>query len=121
MKKMRWLAALLFLLCFSVGRGGADTAAAQSDYTLGADDVIDISVMNHSALDKTLTILPDGKIAFPGVGEVMVAGKTAKAVAAEIQTALEKTMNNVSVVISVKGDAFAPRPHYWRGSNAGRV
>ena len=102
LKKMRWLMALLLLLSFSAARGGADTPAAQGDYTLGADDVIDISVANHSAFDRTLTILPNGKIAFPGVGEIMAAGRTQKAVAAEIQTALEKTLNNASVVVSVK-------------------
>ena len=102
LKQMRWRLALLLLLSFSVASVKADTGKAQGDYTLGADDVIDISVLNHSAFDKTLTILPDGKIAFPGVGEITAAGKTAKALAAEIQTALEKTMNNVGVVISVK-------------------
>ena len=101
-KKMRWLLALLLLLSFPSARLEAEPVKAQNDYTLGADDVIDISVLNHGTFDKTLTILPDGKITFPGVGEIMAAGRTAKSVAAEIQTALEKTMNNVSVVISVK-------------------
>ena len=102
MKQLRWLLSLLLLLSFSAASGKADVPKAQGDYTLGADDVIDVSVANHGGFDRTLTILPDGKVTFPGVGEVTAAGRTAKAVAAEIQTALEKTMNNVSVVISVK-------------------
>lgn len=72
------------------------------DYILGADDVIEISVRNHSDLNKTVTILADGKIGFPEVGELVAAGKTSRALASEIQTVLEKTRNKCEVVISVK-------------------
>ncbi len=69
---------------------------------LGADDVIEISVMNHPDLNRVATILGDGTILVPEVGEIVAAGKTPLELAAQIRTALEKTRNNVIVTVSVK-------------------
>lgn len=80
----------------------AQKVAEEPEYVLGPADVIDVTVNNHSELDKTLTVLPDGKIAFPSVGEMKAAGKTPRALAAEIQAELEKTRNNVAVSVTVK-------------------
>ena len=46
------------------------------DYIIGPGDVLDISVWNNEALTKLVTVLPDGKIHFPLIGEVVVGGKT---------------------------------------------
>jgi len=46
------------------------------DYTIGPGDVIDISVWKNDALTKQVTVLPDGKIHFPLIGEVVAGGKT---------------------------------------------
>ena len=98
--------ALLLLLVTGAsvcpGPARAQTASSQSEYVLGPADVIDVTVVNHNELDKTLTILPDGRIAFPQVGEIMASGKTPKELAALIQKELEKTRNNVVVFITVK-------------------
>jgi polysaccharide export outer membrane protein len=75
---------------------------AASEYLLGVDDVIEVTVRNHSDLNKVLTVLPDGTIGFPEIGEIQAAGKTPRALAVEIQEAIEKTRNNVSVIVSVK-------------------
>lgn len=72
------------------------------DYVMGPDDVIEITVPSHPGLDKTLTILPDGKITYIEIGEVQAAGKTTRQLAEEIKAALEKTRNNVQVSVSVK-------------------
>jgi polysaccharide export outer membrane protein len=110
-----WL--LFGLLMASPRPGGAQTIPATApansggtqqqidtvtDYLLGADDVIEVTVGNHSDLNKVLTIPPDGKIDFPEIGEIQAAGKTPHALAALIQQAVEKTRNNVSVIVSVK-------------------
>lgn len=75
---------------------------ATQEFTLGADDVIEVTVRDHVELDHTLTILPDGKIAYPTVGEMQAAGKTPRALAAEIQAELEITLNNIHVTVTVK-------------------
>jgi polysaccharide export outer membrane protein len=79
----------------------ADGVAANA-YILGADDVLDITVDNHMDLNKTLTILPDGTISFPEVGNVKAAGKTPEELADALKTGLEKTRNMVNVIVSVK-------------------
>ncbi len=76
--------------------------AALGQPLLGPDDVVEITVRNHSDLDHILTILPDGKITFPTLGEMQAAGKTPRALAADIQTELEKTLNNVGVTVVIK-------------------
>jgi len=73
----------------------------EPDYVLGPDDVIAIAVANHPELSMTMQIMPDGKIAFPEVGELRAAGKTPRDLAAELQAALEKQRNNVQVVVTV--------------------
>ena len=102
----------LFLLVLGAGSSPHQAAAhpvsdgvkasAAEPFTLGADDVIDISVRDHVEMDRTITILPDGKITVPSLGEFQAAGKTPRALAAEIQVELEKTLNNVSVTVAVK-------------------
>jgi polysaccharide export outer membrane protein len=71
-------------------------------YVIGEDDVLEVSVANHEDLNRTLTVLQDGKITFPEVGEVDAAGKTPKQVAAIIKAGLDKTRNKVEVLVSVK-------------------
>lgn len=71
-------------------------------YTLSPGDVIEVTVLNHNDLDKTLTVLPDGRVAFGPVGELMAAGKTPRALAAELRTVLDKTLNNFNVTVAVK-------------------
>lgn len=72
-----------------------------TDYVLGADDVIEVTVADHPELSKVVQIMPDGKIAFPEVGELQAAGKTPAALAAAIKAALEQHRNNVNVVVTV--------------------
>lgn len=89
-----WLVAASFV-------ARAQTTARQADYVLGPDDVIEVTVADHPELSKTLQIMPDGKIAFPEIGELRAAGKTPAALAADIKAALEKHRNNVNVVVAV--------------------
>src|SRR5579871_1023919 len=101
------LCLLLFLVlpCAVRAQNGTDKsakAAADKDYLLGIDDVIEVTVTNHDDMDRTLTILPNGKINFAGVGEITAAGRTSRAVAEEIRAELDKTLNNFEVVVSVK-------------------
>ena len=46
------------------------------DYVIGPGDILDISVWKDQALTKLVTVLPDGKIAFPLIGDIQAGGKT---------------------------------------------
>ena len=56
--------------------GGAAAVDSGPDYLLGPGDVIDIAVWKDETLTKSLVVLPDGKISFPLIGEIRVAGRT---------------------------------------------
>jgi polysaccharide export outer membrane protein len=60
----------------------------ETKYVIGPGDILDISVWKNDALSKLVTVLPDGYISFPLVGEVKAAGKTAE----QFKTDLEKKL-----------------------------
>jgi polysaccharide export outer membrane protein len=58
-------------------------------YIIGPGDVLDISVWKDEALTKMVTVLPDGKLTFPLIGEVQAGGKTV----AQLKEDLKKKLN----------------------------
>jgi polysaccharide export outer membrane protein len=110
---MRYLARLIalavtLLLVNVVASAQSDKAVApaqpdkvEASYLLGPDDVLEISVLNHEGLNKTLSVLSDGTITYPWVGQMKASGKTPKQLADEIRAELEKTRNNVEVTVAV--------------------
>jgi len=80
----------------------ADSRPISGEYVLGADDVIEISVSNHSDLNKLHVIRADGKITVPELGEIQAAGKTPTQLSQEIQAAYDKKLNNADVSIDVR-------------------
>jgi hypothetical protein len=76
MKQKIWVA--LFLVCILMTASlvwGADKTLSKTtteDYIIGPGDVIDISVWKNDALTKQVAVLPNGKIHFPLIGEVIV-------------------------------------------------
>src|SRR5262249_17238427 len=54
----------------------AMTAGMDSDYKIGADDSLKISVWKEPDLTETLPVRPDGKISMPLLGDVVAAGLT---------------------------------------------
>jgi len=83
-----------------------------ANYVLGVDDELDIIVTNHPDLNKATVVSPGGTIAMPEIGEIKAAGLTASQLRANIQTELEKTLNNVTVSVSVR--AIHPPKHTVR-------
>jgi polysaccharide biosynthesis/export protein len=72
------------------------------DYILGPGDVIDIAVWKDETLTKSVTILPDGKISFPLIGEVKAAGRTLTQLKQEIIKRISPYAPNPTVSIEVK-------------------
>ncbi len=61
---------------------------AQSEYTVGVDDILDINVLQPDKLLAEVTVAPDGTISFPYIGSVMVKGLTLTEIQTEIQARL---------------------------------
>ncbi len=92
-----------------------------ADYRLGVGDTIQVTVSNHPDVDSEVVVRPDGKISVPRAGDLLASGKTAKQLAAQIQTALARTLNNARVQVilktaaprqaSILGAVFKPSPY----------
>jgi polysaccharide biosynthesis/export protein len=89
------------------------TAAAQSDYRIGIDDVLIVSVWDQKDLDQTVTVRPDGKISLPLVGEIEAAGLTVGELASRLNAQYSRTVRGAQVTVSVK--EIRSRPVFFLG------
>jgi len=78
------------------------TLPTSSEYVIGANDVLAISVWHEPDVTKTVSVRPDGKISLPLLGDVQAAGKTPTELTAEVKTGLEKYINSPEVTVIVQ-------------------
>jgi polysaccharide biosynthesis/export protein len=81
---------------------GTQDSATPSDYVIGADDVLKISVWKESDLSETLPVRPDGKISMPLLNDIPAAGLTPLQLKDSITEKLKKYIADprVTVVVS---------------------
>ena len=75
--------------------------SATKDYTIGPGDVLNISVWNNEPLTRAMTVLPDGNIHFPLIGEVVVGGKTLEVLEKELKVKLHPFVPDPELSIMV--------------------
>jgi len=73
-----------------------------SDYTIGPEDVLEITVWRNTDLSKVVAVRPDGRISLPLIGDVGAAGRTASQLAEAIAEKLKEFKENPQVSIVVK-------------------
>ena len=71
-------------------------------YTIGAEDVLEITVWRNQDLSKLVQVRPDGKFSLPVIRDVVAVGKTPSQLADEITRRLKEYVQNPVVAISVK-------------------
>ena len=78
------------------------SAKVGTDYVIGADDVLDVSVWKEQELTRTLQVRPDGKISMPLLGDVQAAGLTPGQLAQSVSDKLKKylTAPQVTVILT---------------------
>ncbi|SEW44214.1 polysaccharide export outer membrane protein [Cognatiyoonia koreensis] len=76
-----WIIATLVALTASV-------AFAQNEYRVRAGDTLVIEVLEDSGLNRSLEVLPDGRVNFPFAGNVAVSGRTVGQIEASIKQAI---------------------------------
>ncbi len=74
---------------------------AATEYHIGIDDVIAVSVWRNAELSVTGPVRPDGKITMPIIGDVQAGGKTPEQVAATIRERLGEYIRDPQVAVSV--------------------
>jgi polysaccharide biosynthesis/export protein len=102
------------------------SAAGDSAYRIGPQDVLKIDVWKEEQLTRTVPVRPDGKITLPLLNDVQAVGLTPMELANLISDQLKKYVNNPQVTVSVteinsrrvyvtgevtKAGAFALLPH----------
>ena len=73
-----------------------------SDYIIGPEDVLEITVWRNTDLSKLVAVRPDGRISLPLVGDVGAAGRTATQLAEAISEKLKEFKENPQVSIVVR-------------------
>jgi len=72
-----------------------------TDYKIGSDDSLKISVWKEPDLTETLPVRPDGKISMPLLGDVVAAGLTPGELGASITEKLKKYIADPRVTVVV--------------------
>jgi polysaccharide biosynthesis/export protein len=73
-----------------------------TDYIIGPEDVLDITVWKNADLSKTVQVRPDGRISLPLIGDVVAVSRTSAQLTEEIAIRLKSYMENPTVSIVVK-------------------
>ena len=79
----------------------APEASSDSDYVIGADDQLRITVWKEQDLSETLPVRPDGKISMPLLNDVQAAGLTPLQLKDSITEKLKKFIADPRVTVVV--------------------
>jgi polysaccharide export outer membrane protein len=86
------------------GKGTPETKLAPevpSDYVIGADDTLHVTVWKEPDMNVTLPVRPDGKISIPLLDDVQAAGMTPMQLATSIKEKLKKYIADPRVTVVV--------------------
>jgi polysaccharide export outer membrane protein len=75
--------------------------ASGTDYVIGADDVLHVSVWKEPDLTESLPVRADGKISLPLLGDVQAAGYTPTQLASLLTDKLKKYLADPRVTVIV--------------------
>lgn len=77
------------------------TALPATDYLIGVDDLIQVSVWNQPDLGVTVPVRADGRITIPLIGDVLAGGRRPADVAADAEQALADFIHEPQVTVIV--------------------
>ena len=72
-----------------------------SDFVIGPEDMLQISIWKNEAMSRTLPVRPDGKISLPLLHDITAAGLTPLQLRDKIAAALAEFMPNPEVSVTV--------------------
>jgi polysaccharide export outer membrane protein len=75
--------------------------AVSSEYIIGAEDILEITVWRNVDLSKIVQVRPDGRISMPIIRDIMAVGKTPSQLAEEMTNKLKEYVQNPVVAVSL--------------------
>jgi len=99
-----------FLVAVQSGAGGCvqqemqyrGMAVPPTEFLIGPEDVLVVTVWRNQELSKEVTVRPDGKISLPLLGDIMASGLTAEALSKQVADKLVEFMSTPNVSVQVK-------------------
>lgn len=82
--------------------GEASAQVPDSSYKIGPNDVLNIFVWKEADLTRDVTVMPDGKITYPLIGEITAQGQTASELKKVIADKLQNFVTAPEVTVIVK-------------------
>ncbi len=73
-----------------------------SEYIIGPEDVLEVTVWKNADLSKTVQVRPDGKLSLPLIGDVSAVGRSSGQLTQEIADRLKSYMENPTVSIVIR-------------------
>jgi len=86
-----------------VDLGWTGMSLAEVEYFIAPADGIEISVYGETNLQRELIVRPDGRVSFPLVGDVEVAGKTTAQIKAAVEGKVREYVPDANVSVIVTG------------------
>jgi polysaccharide biosynthesis/export protein len=82
--------------------GAAAPGAVASDYVIGPEDILQVSVWKNDSLSRIVPVRPDGKISLPLLHDIQASGLTTMQLRDKLAVALAEFMPNpeVSVIVN---------------------
>ena len=105
MKKWAWIIAAAAVGLCSAGNllaAGEPEPSPVADYVIGPGDLLNISVWKDESLTRQVVVLPDGKIAFPLIGQLPAAGRTVSELTKDMEQKLERFVPGVTLSVVVQ-------------------
>ena len=96
------LIGLMLMTAFPAAAADNPGPQQDSDYVIGAGDVLYISVWKDEALTGDVVVLPDGTIAFPLVGSVQASGKTVAELKKDLEERIKRYVPEPVLTVAVK-------------------
>lgn len=77
-------------------------AVPPTEFLIGPEDVLIVTVWRNQELSREVIVRPDGKISLPLLGDITAAGLTAQALSKQVADALVEFMSAPTVSVQVK-------------------
>lgn len=99
-----------FLVAVQAGAGGCLQQDVQyrgmsvppTEFLIGPEDVLVVTVWRNQELSKEVIVRPDGKISLPLIGDIVAAGLSAQALSKHVADGLAEFMSAPTVSVQVK-------------------